>query len=308
MFRRLTTLALLLIITFTFTHLVTAQAAPILETLHIAFWPEYDRPSTLVIYRGQLTADTPLPAGLTFRIPAAYGPPLAVAFSDGTGLFNLDYTTSFDGDDMLIAFTTPAPNFQFEYYDTSLALTTSTRQYSFAASAPYAIKSLTLELQQPIGASNILTTPALTGLTAGDDTLLYQNGVFENLSDGDPITLNVTYTKTTDTLSANATGPVSTPQLPAPDSPTATGSDWWLPWVAGVLVLLAVGGAGWYMLKMRSSGKPAGRARRRQVKPQAKASKPAMPESLIFCHSCGHRATGNDRFCRNCGTELRRPG
>src|SRR3989304_6053039 len=36
-----------------------AQAAPTLAELEIDFWPEYDQPAMLVIYRGTLTADAP---------------------------------------------------------------------------------------------------------------------------------------------------------------------------------------------------------------------------------------------------------
>ncbi|MFN2171034.1 MAG: zinc-ribbon domain-containing protein [Candidatus Promineifilaceae bacterium] len=27
---------------------------------------------------------------------------------------------------------------------------------------------------------------------------------------------------------------------------------------------------------------------------------------MVFCHNCGQVAEGNDRFCRRCGTELKR--
>jgi hypothetical protein len=306
MMRRLI-LALCIAVIVGLVPITRAQTAPVLEALQISFWPEYDRPATLVIYRGLLSAETPLPASLEFRIPAAYGPPLAVAFSDGQGLFNLNYTTRTEGDELIIAFETPAPSFQFEYYDTSLDLTTSTRQYNFAASAPYAIEALSLQVQQPIGAMDIEATPALPTSTEGNDGLVYLEGTFTNLAPNDPITLNVTYTKTADTLSANTTGPAATPQLP--DTTPMQDAGWLLPVGFGVLALLVIGGASWYVLQKRSDDKPAARVQAKWPKGQVKAA-PAVTssKSKLFCHNCGHATVGDDRFCRNCGTELRRQG
>ena len=42
------------------------------DTLSVALWPEFDRPETLVIYRAQLDANTPLPAELSFMLPGSH--------------------------------------------------------------------------------------------------------------------------------------------------------------------------------------------------------------------------------------------
>lgn len=75
--------------------------------------------------------------------------------------------TSVSGDAMTIAFDAPTRSFQFEYYDASLDLGSAARRYSFAAAAPYAIQSLVLEVQQPIDATGLQATPALTDVLAG---------------------------------------------------------------------------------------------------------------------------------------------
>ncbi|MEM7033457.1 MAG: hypothetical protein AAF629_28150, partial [Chloroflexota bacterium] len=46
-----------------------AQAKIELERLSIEIWPEFDRPSTLVIYRGSLAESVPLPALVQFHLP-----------------------------------------------------------------------------------------------------------------------------------------------------------------------------------------------------------------------------------------------
>ena len=56
-----------------------AQEAPRFETLTIDLWPEYDRPSMLVIYKGELSPAVSLPAEVTLRMPVEAGAPAVVA-------------------------------------------------------------------------------------------------------------------------------------------------------------------------------------------------------------------------------------
>ena len=56
-----------------------AQGGANLERLEIAIWPEYDRPSALVIYKARLDTSVDLPAVVRLPIPASVGAPHAVA-------------------------------------------------------------------------------------------------------------------------------------------------------------------------------------------------------------------------------------
>src|SRR3990172_1251327 len=226
---------------------VRAQSVVTLSELQIAFWPEYDRPAMLIIYRGTLSPDTSLPASLKFDIPARYGPPLAVAFTGSNGqLLNLDYTTSASGDTITIAFDAPTPSFQFEYYDT---------------------------------------------------------------------TLDLTYTKSTDVLTASAQGPVVTPDLPPATTGTQTNSPVLVvSAIAGIVgVLLVVGGIVWYTRNRSSTDEPASEPRRRskpkgqpprprEVTPKASVEETTShgPMAAPYCHECGSPIQPDDRFCRNC--------
>ena len=53
-----------------------AQESTSLESLAIDLWPEYDRPSMLVIYKAVLSPEVTLPTEITFRIPVEAGLPL----------------------------------------------------------------------------------------------------------------------------------------------------------------------------------------------------------------------------------------
>ena len=299
-----------------------AQTLITLSELKLSFWPEYDVPATLVIYRGTLAPDTPLPASLKFDLPARFGPPLAVAFADENGqLLNLDHTTTISDEVMTVAFDAPTLKFQFEYYDTSLDLSSSARQYTFALVAPYAIQSLIVEVQQPVEASDLSATPALTGLPPGEDGLTYFQNAFSNVEAGSPITLDLSYTKSTNSLTADTFQPVVTPDLPpgSLQSPT-TSLQWGI--VAGVIgALLLAGGLVWFVLSRAARPEPESESHRR-AKPKGSPPRPkevrpnvaladAAPESETesaagYCHECGQRSQPGDRFCRSCGTELRR--
>jgi hypothetical protein len=110
-----------------------AQAGPIaLDALEIDFWPEYDQPSMLVIYRLTLAAETGMPATLALRIPTSVGTPYNVAYKDADGqLYNLTYTRDVQGDWTLITFTTITNQVQAEYYDPALAKAGTRRTYAF---------------------------------------------------------------------------------------------------------------------------------------------------------------------------------
>lgn len=297
-----------------------AQSAPVLASLQISFWPEYDQPSTLVIYRGVLAADTPLPASLQFAIPAKYGPPIAVAFSDEQGqLLILEHTSNVQGDKMIIAFEAPTTSFQFEYYDTSLDTATDTHRYSFTASIPYAINSLSLQVQQPVDATGISTVPNLGSVTPGADGLTYYESLFTDISANAPITLSFSYSKSTNTLTANTPGLVATPELPPLSSGSeALGANTIFLIVASVAgIVLIAGGVVWYLqtrrqdddeeVELQRRRKPKGQPPKpRAITPRVTTVSTGSAESPVFCHNCGQKSQPGDQFCRSCGTELRR--
>jgi hypothetical protein len=300
----------------------TAQTSVAFAELQIAFWPEYDQPAMLVIYRGTLSPDTPLPVPVRIDIPARYGPPSAVAFGDPQGqLFDLVHTVSVADDTMTIAFDAPSAYFQFEYYDTSLDLTSATRRYSFKATAPLSIETLILQVQEPLGASDLLTAPAMGAPTVGNDGLTYIEAYLTGLEAGDPITLDLSYSKPTADLSVNALSPVVTPQLPAPSTQSPLNNTV-LSLITAVAGALVLGGAVVWYLRMRNPPAavqpepgPRRRARARAQAPRAKEgglyvaeAEAARPDSAstAYCHECGVQSRSDDRFCRNCGTALRR--
>jgi len=235
-------------------------------------------------------------------------------------LLNLEFTTAASGEVMTISFNAPTANFQFEYYDTSLEVSSSTRRYAFAGVAAYPIQSLVLQVQQPTGASGLTATPALGSSTVGTDGLSYFTSVRNNVAAGEAIALELTYTKSDSALSfsnqpltANTTAPASTTLASAPTaSPTLIASI-----IVGLVGVGLVGaGLAWFIRSRNPApaSSTVSTARPRRLKgcpPRSKEIAASAPASstdrpAAFCHECGARLQPEDVFCRNCGTKVRR--
>ncbi|MBM4424574.1 MAG: zinc ribbon domain-containing protein [Chloroflexi bacterium] len=319
--RRLLSSLILILILSLAASAALAQSVVSLSSLEIAFWPEFDRPAMLVIYRGTFSPDTSLPASVRIDIPAKYGPPIAVAFIDAQGqLLNLEYTTAVSGDTMSIAFSAPSANFQIEYYDSGLDLSSTTRRYSFATALAYPIDSLTLQVQQPVDASGMQGTPALGQPRTGSDGLTYFDAARSNIAAGSAITFDISYTKATDTLTSSVQGPVVTPDLPPEPGAATQGDDTILIWAIVGLVGVAMVGGGvvMYARSRAAAGEeiesPASRRAKlkghppkpKEVGPRVVSPEAESPQSVSFCHECGNPVQSADLFCRNCGAKVRR--
>lgn len=283
---------------------VLAQQPVSLSELEVDLWPEYDRPSLLVIYRIKLSPEVGLPAELTLRIPAAAGGPHAVAAKQPDGsLINVEYEWAASGDWGEVTLTASQPELQLEYYDPDITREGTTRSFEYRWPGDYTVQDMKVQVQQPLGATNLRTSPSLGEQVTDANGLSYYNANIGALSAGQDFDIRVEYDKATDSLTA--TGLQVQPSADVAD--TAQG---WrsqlrpaLPWGLLVLgVILLVGGAVWYW-QSGKRGEERPRTRRRR-KPAEAAEKPA-PERYIYCHSCGKRAGPGDRFCRACGTRLR---
>jgi hypothetical protein len=283
---------------------VKAQEGITLPSAEVDFWPEYDKPSMLVIYRLTLPASVSLPYEMTARIPAAAGEPNAVASKQPDGaLFNLPHDNQVVGEWSVLTFRATTPEIQIEYYDPGLKKQGNEREYVYQWPGDYAVDSLLIQIQQPFGATNMSISPALGSGRVGQDGLTYYGAEEGALAAGQPFSITIHYQKDTDTLSATTIQ--VQPSEPLTETPTSLNLASMLPWFLGGLgVLLIVGGAIWY--RQSGRGETSQPQRRRRGKAQvASASAPAAETGFVYCHQCGKRAGPGDRFCRSCGTPLR---
>lgn len=309
--KRLITLLITFILIFAASPAL-AQTTPALSAMEIELWPEYDKPSMLVIFRGTVAPNVPLPATLTFEIPSKFTP-LAVAYKDQQGLLlDLQYTTAVGANTTAITFSVPTTSFQFEYYDNTLDTTTPSRKFNFVWRAPYPIQALNVAIQQPINASNFVTTPK-TDSGVGADGLTYFKQSRSNVSANESITLNIAYTKNDSILTASTVKPPAAEpiSIATPAASSSNNQTLIVTIIAAISVVLIFGGVIWVVRnREESSASPESTPRHRKEKGHPPRPKEVNPTrsgtSVVFCHQCGEPVTPDDNFCRKCGTKIRR--
>src|SRR4030042_2304903 len=261
-FMRKWILPLLVILSILLPIRVHAQNPLSLSSMVIEIWPEYDKPSVLVIYQMTLSSSTSYPATMSVRIPASAGEPNAVAErqSDGS-LYTITYTRQVDGEWATINFTTTISEVQIEYYDQGLSKDGNARHYQYIWSGDYAIAQLTIQVQQPSGATDMRIAPSLGAGVAGTDNLTYFTQDVGAITAGQNIQISIDYQKTTEGLSVD-----SLPLAPSAPIPQSTATDLnistWLPWILGILGAgLLIGGIVWYWQTGRARPPPQTRRR-----------------------------------------------
>lgn len=288
-----------------------AQSPVTIESLKIELWPEYDQPSMLVIYRFTLSPDTSLPAQLNIRIPTAAGEPFALAAGptlDQVG--DAPYSRTVMGEWAEISFAATMPAVQFEYYDPGLVKVNTGRSFEYRWPGDYQVQSLVVEVQHPVGATDMRISPSLGSGEARGDGLVYYTSQVGSLDVSQSFSITLEYQKANDNLSVSSL--LVQPSQPlSSDTSGRVQIENLLPWALGLLGLLLIGGGGfWYWQSTqqgtRSQSKSRARGKRR-VPPQVLEDEEDenSSEMSVYCHQCGKRAATGDRFCRSCGTRLR---
>jgi len=285
---------------------VQAEDQLTLSSLQIGIWPEFDKPSVLVIYQITLSSTTTYPASLSLRIPASAGKPNAVAARQPDGsLLNIDYTPQLIGQWSIISFTTTTPDVQLEYYDPGITKDGAARHYSYTWSGDYAVNQLIIQVQQPVDSTDMRISPSLGAGAIGSDNLTYYTQNIGSVSAGQNFQITLDYQKSNDVLSAE--------NLPVQSSapiPQGTSSDLnvnsWLPWILGIVGAgLIIGGVIWFWRTGRQHPTPQPHRRRAKASGYEPEMNPGRGDAEIYCSQCGKRAIPGDQFCRSCGSPIR---
>jgi hypothetical protein len=290
----------------------------------VELWPEYDQPSVLVIYRANLNDDIPLPATLTFRLPAHVEDVHAIAVERDGGLFNLDpgaiQQTRTD-DELLLTLTVDEPNIHLEYYDSEILLKDAqTRQFDYTFQVDYPVETVRFQVQTPLEATDFSLSPAPTSTFTDNRQLTYQIIETTDVVEGEPVNISGTYSRDTDTPSAQLLQAPTT--APSTDIQVVTDeavdgfelSPGYLLIGIGLLLLMVTGGYWWWSNHRQPqqpssrAGGPAPRRSARQRKRAAnrKTSQPATKtQNSGYCYQCGTALRGDANFCHVCGAERR---
>jgi hypothetical protein len=274
----------------------SAQGQITLDNVTVQLWPEFDQPSMLVIYDFSLPAGTTLPVDVTLHIPSDANI-IAVAYADSGELLNAQHQAPFiDGDWQVLTITVDQQtSYHIEYY-TPLTKMDTQRSYTYLWSGDYAVKSFDVSIRVPVDTTDITTDPTMKDTTSTGSNQKILTWSTSDLKVGEQVPIKLTYIKTSDRLSAS-------------DQPLETGAvdestqgrislNNYLPYILGGLGVLLIVVGGLYFWQS-SKGKPEPRKRHRLQEDDSS-------DEAVYCHQCGKRAQANDRFCRTCGTRLRK--
>jgi hypothetical protein len=267
-----------------------AQETITLGRVVIQLWPEFDRPSMLVLIGGQVGGDTALPVELHFNLPPG-AEVNAVAYGDLTSGDLLVAPHSVEGD--VLTMTSVNGTFHIEFYDTSLAMDGETRSYALEWAADYPIDELVIEAQQPIGASDFEMQPG-GGMQVTDQFGLPNTRVTRSAVAADEVIgVSVAYAKSDPALTADRLQPPQTGEETAPGVGGERKPLWWVTIVLVVVgAALIGGGVSWYVRATKQTAAPA-------------RQRAAGKGAARFCTNCGEPVGAGDNFCRKCGARLR---
>ena len=271
-----------------------------IDALEISLFPEFNRPSMLVVYEITLENAISLPARLTFQIPID-GQLLAVSNRESDdSLTALETETSEFGQWKDVRFSSNTHQIRIEYYDPNLIKQGDQRIFVYEWLSIYPVGTLTVNVRQPLGASQVYTVPSLgEPITDADNNVIFSKEL-DGVPSGEPFSLRLIYTKD----AANPAFPALDVDPAIEVNPTTQGRTpspltvvmWLLTFDVGVLVMLGLY-YWWYARNISNKSE-------RMVQGVGIAN----PEKeVVFCHECGMRSHPGDSYCSNCGTELRRP-
>ncbi len=261
------------------------EGIPRLANLQIEIWPEYDRPAALVILRGEIPAETALPAALSVRIPASSGGPSAVASSaeEGGNLLTLKYKRDDAKDFITLKFETPHRFFHVELYE-PIDTRTPERNFAYLWRGDLATDRLSVIVQEPFAASDFSVVPKLDNSARGQDGLQYRSADMGAFEAKEELPIKLRYTKADSRTSTEMLKSRSAPSAPVASLDSNT--DLYLG-LFGAAAAVALGAAAivlWWRKRREFPGAPSGRAR--------------------FCPKCGSPSGSQDRFCSKCGARL----
>jgi hypothetical protein len=268
--------------------------ATVIDSLDIEIWPDYDKPSVLVLLTGTLPEDTRLPASVTLPLPKGAQLNAVARIDRADGNMKDDIFTSTDPPDRL-TFITPDLGFRVEYY-LPYSVAQNRRSFDYTWSSAISVNNFQIRVQRPSSASILNTIPATQDVIRSADGFDYHTFPRQAVAAGQSFSLQVNYIMTAPQLSAASLPfPNTSKQLPASPDTSTKGSG--INWALVVIIgggLLIFGALIWQMASRSAATK--------NRKPND--SKSARRSRVKFCPHCGEPIDKGDRFCGGCGSEL----
>lgn len=286
----------LLLVLLTMPIPASAQGNVILDTCTVQLWPEFDQPAMLVIYDFTLAEGTSLPVDITLRIPTD-ATLIAVANAPVGNLLNVPYQDPYEESGwQVVAFTIDTDTtYRIEYYAPLTRIDTQ-REYVYLWPGDYTVGTFNVSVRIPADTTEVTTDPQMRSSASEDNTQTSLEWETSNLEAGTQLPIKLTYSRTSDQLSVS-NQPLETGTVDKSTQGRISLNNY-LPYILGGLGVLLIVGGGIYFWQT-SREKPTVRKRHRTRDEDHDSED-------VYCHQCGKRAQPSDRFCRTCGTRLRK--
>jgi hypothetical protein len=256
------------------------------------------------MFDGTLADASNLPREVSVLIPSNASLHVATyANSDGSLAVEQPTNTNVLGDGYThITFTTRTANFHVEYYD-DLLRGSPDKAMDFVYKAALSADNVSIEVQQPLQATNFSVTPSTQNVRTDAQGFKYYSLSFPALSPNQTIAVQAKYTKSNLNPSVLPQAPASPAPLPA--SPEA--SPWTSVFLLVAIVVLGLTAVFGFLILQKRSREPVpvrattrNRARREGARASGKQT-----QVSVYCTQCGHGLGADDNFCPRCGTKRR---
>ncbi len=281
--------------------------APVIDLLEVEMWPDYDRPSVLVLLTGTLPDDAEFPAIIMVPIPEnATINAIARVDESGSMFSDLEVDDSIPGQ---LTITTMEPTFRVEYY-VPYSADGNQRNYTFEWQSDMAVNELMATIQQPSLASEITLSPEAIQVSNRQDGLLYHTLPVQEIPAGEKYSVETSYNMIRPQLSAELLG-AQQPAIPSETTGDVGGQESGFNWqivAAATAFGLALAAGAWLLLGYRQSRRRISKprpVRRSRAKRASSSTSRSSTGKAKFCHECGQQLTPGDKFCRNCGTAVK---
>lgn len=282
---------------------VRAQDAASLDSLDVRLWPEFDDPRLLVIIDGQ-----PSVSGETIVIPVpAQAMINAVASADATGRF-VDNEYALNTEKTLISMIPDGASFRVEYY-IPMDITGDKRLIDLVFPSGYFnADQATIEILLPPDSTDVKMDPA-TGPgeeTAAGATLFVRE--IGPVAADQSITQNISYSNPTGALTmseAPATQPPPVQETSSSQAPSTSlaRNPLLIPLATLAVVLIGAGIYGLWRTRSPETTSDVRADEKPNRKTRATTRKHMATGQDRFCRQCGTVFGEGDRFCRKCGAK-----
>jgi len=275
-----------------------AQAGPTFTEMVVTVLPEYDQPRVLVVLRGELPADTPLPAQVRLRLPND----ATVTFACSLKPPNDDRicgqpTSEPDGDYQAVTYDLTTPVMYVEYYYGAFS-GAGPRSTDFSFWPPYPSKSLQLAIPAPSDATDFNVSPAATR-TANEQGAKHYIYDFQDVPSDKPINVQLTYSRPTDEPWAPAQPQDAGATAVGPNDDGGVPSDAILFLALAAALTVALVGYNTVGRRIRFN---MGLVETPQHEDADGGLRPAAP---AYCSHCGVPVRQGAAFCFGCGRAFR---